>query len=185
MLVSSQALHHEGLYQDEVRPGFIENQPGIQIHTFKLAHPGSWTCLPHVNTDKRQTRANCSGKTDRCVMVQQSSSSQSEWAERTERRWLRQFASVSPAKWHPPSAAGVKGNTSEEQDAEAQNAQKFRPDGGRFFFFLKRRRIRRSADKREGGPSRSIPQKQSAHSAYRACTPASLLIQSDSSVPLY
>lgn len=43
VLVSSPALHHGGLYQDEVHPGFIENQPGIQIHTFKLAYTGSWT----------------------------------------------------------------------------------------------------------------------------------------------
>lgn len=78
VLVSSPALHRGGPYQDELHPGFIEGQPGIQIHTFKLAHTGSWTSLPHVNTDKRQRSANCSGKMDRCVMIQQSGSSQSD-----------------------------------------------------------------------------------------------------------
>lgn len=42
-------------------------------------YTGSWTCLPHVNKDKRQKSSDCSGKMYRCVMIQQSRSSGSEW----------------------------------------------------------------------------------------------------------
>lgn len=82
--------------------------PNTPFQTNTRTHPGSWTCLPHVNTDKRQRSANCSGKMDVCVTQLTKQPLLSHRTQRVDIKRLCRLISACSAEWHPPSDSWAK-----------------------------------------------------------------------------